>query len=74
MSTHITAGVLHNQNGGLQAVAIGTAVLSREQSEKLEHDLLAPFITDKTTELQAGFMLGLQHVLLKLRHDYVRRS
>jgi hypothetical protein len=39
--------------------------------EALEKELQQAFVGKETTELQAGFQLGIQHVLYKLRAGYV---
>ncbi len=46
-------------------------VLSAEQYKRLEGQVLPPFVSNATRELQAGFMLGIQHVLKLLREGYV---
>lgn len=51
-----------------------TELYRLEQSQYLELERAvgqAPFVQTSTTELQAGFMLGVQHVLTKLRSGYV---
>lgn len=48
--------------------------LSKDQYDKLVKDIgsvAIPFSGSATTEQQAGFMLGIQFVLLKLREGYV---
>lgn len=48
--------------------------LTKTQYDKLVKDIGAvavPFSGQATTEQQAGFMLGIQFVLLKLREGYV---
>lgn len=46
--------------------------LSQESYGKLEKELPAmPFVTADTTAHQAGFLLGVQLVLAKLRTGYV---
>jgi len=45
--------------------------LSMEAYTSLERNLLANIIvSDKTTDLQAGYMLGIQEVLRKLRTGF----
>jgi hypothetical protein len=39
--------------------------------ENLEKALTKPFVQASTSDLQAGFMLGIQHVLAALRTGYV---
>lgn len=46
-------------------------VLSAEQYKRLEAQVLPPFVSNATSELQAGFMLGIQHVLKLLREGFV---
>lgn len=42
--------------------------LSREQYEQLEKSVLSNIVvSDKTTDIQAGYMLGIQEVLRKVR-------
>lgn len=48
--------------------------LTKEQYDKLVKDIgsvAVPFSGSQTTEQQAGFMLGVQFVLLKLREGFV---
>lgn len=45
--------------------------LSEDQYEALERQLTGPTVTTATTELQAGYQLGVQDVLRKLRAGYV---
>jgi hypothetical protein len=47
------------------------AVLSAEQYAKLEKSLTPPTVTTQTTDLLAGYQLGVQEVLKKLRAGYV---
>jgi hypothetical protein len=44
--------------------------LSEDMLRELEKMLNPPFITDRTTELQAGFTMGQQSVLKMLRDGY----
>lgn len=37
----------------------------------LEKQVAAPYVDRQTTEIQAGFLLGIQHVLKVLRDGYV---
>lgn len=46
-------------------------VLSQEQYKRLEGQVIAPTANSNTTDIQAGFMLGVQHVLKLLREGYV---
>lgn len=46
-------------------------VLTQKQYEALEKALAPPAVTTATTELLAGFQLGVQEVLKKLRAGYV---
>jgi len=45
--------------------------LTRAAFDQLRKKLLMPFVSDKTTDLQAGFMLGIQHTLTILEQEYV---
>ncbi|APU00309.1 hypothetical protein HOR55_gp22 [Ralstonia phage RS-PII-1] len=45
--------------------------LTEEQYESLEKQLAPPTVTQVTTDLQAGYQLGVQEVLRKLRSGYV---
>lgn len=45
--------------------------LSEEQYLALERQLAPPTVTTGTTELLAGYQLGVQEVLKKLRAGYV---
>lgn len=45
--------------------------LSPDQYQKLERSLVQPTVTTQTTELLAGYQLGVQEVLKKLREGYV---
>jgi histidinol phosphatase-like enzyme len=45
--------------------------LSQAAYKQLEDSLQGPQVGDKTTDLQAGFQLGIQHVLAKLRNGFV---
>jgi hypothetical protein len=47
------------------------ARLTKEVYEDLEKKLPAPSVQRDTTDLQAGFQLGIQHVLKLLREGYV---
>lgn len=47
------------------------ARLTKEVYEDLERKLPAPTVQRDTTDLQAGFQLGVQHVLKMLREGYV---
>lgn len=47
------------------------ARLTPEVYADLERKLPAPFVARDTTELQAAFNLGVQHVLKLLREGYV---
>lgn len=45
--------------------------LDQQVYEELEKKVMAsPIVTKETTELQAGFQLGVQHVLKVLRDGY----
>lgn len=46
-------------------------VLNKDIYKKLEDQLPAPAPTGTTTEIQAGYMLGVQYVLKKLREGFV---
>lgn len=48
-------------------------VLTRAQYEKLENQLPAPVPSSNTTDIQAGYQLGIQHVLKLLRQGFVMR-
>ncbi len=50
--------------------AVRVAVLTQEQLGQLASQLPAPIVTAQTTELQAGFQLGVQHVLSILRKGF----
>jgi len=45
--------------------------LSSEAYKQLEAKVQPPFVGDKTTDLQAGFQLGLQHILKLVREGFV---
>lgn len=45
--------------------------LSPEAYRQLEQQVQAPFVTDKTTDTQAGFQLGIQYILKLLRDGFV---
>ena len=45
--------------------------LSPQAYNDLENKLSKPFVQASTTDLQAGFMLGIQYVLNALRTGYV---
>ena len=47
------------------------ARLTKEVYEDLERKLPAPIVQRDTTDLQAGFQLGIQNVLKLLREGYV---
>ena len=61
---------LENPRRGVKAPAIQTFRLSQAAYEELERQLPMPFVGKESTELQAGFMLGVQHVLRTLRNGY----
>lgn len=44
--------------------------LSLEMYKVIEGKVQNPFVGDKTTEIQAGFQLGIQHMLKILRDDF----
>jgi len=46
-------------------------ILNKDQYRALERSLPPPVVVGTTTELQAGFALGVQHVLKALREGYV---
>lgn len=50
------------------------ARLNAQVYKKLEESLPAPTPGAATTDIQAGFLLGVQHVLKKLRDGYVISS
>ena len=54
-----------------EIVAKQYARLTKEVYEDLEKKLPAPSVQRDTTDLQAGFQLGVQHVLKLLREGYV---
>jgi hypothetical protein len=54
-----------------EVVAKTYARLTKEVYEDLERKLPAPSVQRDTTDLQAGFQLGIQHVLKMLREGYV---
>jgi len=45
-------------------------VFQRDQYKKLEAQLPAPIPSGQTTDIQAGFLLGVQHVLKMLREGF----
>ena len=45
--------------------------LNEDQYTALERQFQEPSVGDKTTDIQAGFQLGVQAVLKKLRIGYV---
>lgn len=45
--------------------------LDPEQYKRLSAQLPQPIPGEGTTDIQAGFLLGIQHVLTKLREGYV---
>jgi len=47
------------------------ARLTKEVYEDLERKLPPPIVQRDTSDLQAGFQLGIQHVLKLLREGYV---
>lgn len=48
------------------------ARLTREQYDALEQQVaVPPFLTSSMTDLQAGQIIGVQHVLKKLRDGFV---
>lgn len=58
----------------LNVTQVEVVRLSRDQYQKLVHSLggmAVPFSGNQTTEQQAGFMLGIQYVLQKLRDGFV---
>lgn len=44
--------------------------LEPSQLQQLERQLATPVVSDKTTELEAGYKLGIQQVLSKLRDGF----
>lgn len=48
-------------------------ILNKDIYKKLEEQLPAPSPSGTTTDIQAGFLLGVQHVLKKLREGFVIR-
>lgn len=55
----------------MEAQTTEIVVLNKEQYKKLEQQLPAPTPSGSTTEVQAGFLLGIQHVLKQLREGWV---
>jgi hypothetical protein len=47
------------------------AVLSLDQYKRLEAELSPPVVSQQTTELMAGQLIGIQLVLKKLRDGFV---
>lgn len=47
------------------------ARLDSDTYGKLAQQFGAPIVTDKTTDIQAGYQLGVQAVLAALRHGFV---
>ncbi len=47
------------------------ALLTAKQYEALEKQLTPPVVTNNTTDLLAGYQLGVQDVLKKLRSGFV---
>ena len=47
--------------------------LSEDVYKQLESTMPQPFVSTTTTDLQAGFALGVQHVLGVLRRGFVTR-
>lgn len=45
--------------------------LTQEVYKHLENQMPAPFVSTATTEIQAGFALGVQFVLKQLREGFV---
>jgi hypothetical protein len=45
--------------------------LTKEMYEHLEKTLPPPILTDKTTDLSAGYILGVQATLKRLREGFV---
>lgn len=48
-------------------------ILNKDIYKKLEEQLPAPAPTGTTTDIQAGYLLGVQYVLKKLREGFVIR-
>lgn len=46
-------------------------VLTKVQYEKLEKQLPMPVPNSSTTEIQAGYHMGIQHILKLLREGFV---
>lgn len=46
--------------------------MTREQYLQLEREMTPPAVTDSTSDLHAGFKLGVQHVLARFRRDFVQ--
>lgn len=49
-------------------------VLNEAQYKALEGKVIGPCVNNNTTELQAGYMLGVQAVLKLLREGYVAKT
>lgn len=49
-------------------------VLNAAQYKALEDKLVGPCVNNNTTDLQAGYMLGVQAVLKLLREGYVAHT
>lgn len=45
--------------------------LTQEVYKHLEGQMPAPFVNQQTTDVQAGFALGIQYVLKQLREGFV---
>lgn len=45
--------------------------LSKDELQALQRKLPRPAVTDQTTDLQAGYLLGIQHVIEVLRDGWV---
>ncbi len=54
-----------------QNIAVPVMRLNTTAYEALEKQLGLPIPTTTTTDIQAGYLLGVQHVLVLLRKGYV---
>lgn len=59
------------KNGNMTQEIQEVIVLTAEQYKRLEGQVTPPSVNSNTTDVQAGFMLGIQHVLKLLREGYV---
>lgn len=59
-----------NISGNTDTIIRSILVLNKDQYRKLEAAMPKPFVGDKTTDVQAGFQLGVQHVLHAIREGF----